>query len=448
MGQGQQEEHISASTAGHIASPREARPGQQTANYWALAAFNFLVAAVQTGFGPYISLVLIRAGWSQAEVGIVLSIGTATALLCQLPGGLVVDAVHNKKLILSAAMLITGGTAVVLGTMPKFVPVAGAQILHAAVATVITPSIAALTLGVCGHGKFGVYLGNNTRWQSLGSAFAAVTFGLVALWFSSVSVFLAAAALAIPAILVLRPIKPMVVPEADHPALLRPVQRRRRGHRFWKVFLVGHLHVFAVCVLLFQLADATMLPLAVNALAKRTGPGGLVVSGAILSSQLMVAALSPLLGRAAERRGRKPILLLGFAALPVRGVLLALLPGSIPLILVQALDGISGAVMGIMIPLIAADITRRTAFLNLAINSLALAGGIGATISTFAGGFLADRVGTSAALLGLAAIGLSAGILLYLFMPETKPLEKPHTRPDPANTGALGRPATRMRRSR
>ena len=104
-----------------------------------------------------------------------------------------------------------------------------------------------------------------------------------------------------------------------------------------------------------------------------------MVSAAIIVSQLVVAAISPILGRAAETHGRRPILLLGFGILPVKGLLLALIPGLPGLLLAQACDGVSGAVLGIMISLIAADMTRRTAFMNLAINSLALASGFGAT---------------------------------------------------------------------
>ncbi len=395
----------------------------QRARIQALAAFNFFVAAIQTGFGPFIGLALVGEGWDQTQIGIALSAGTIAALALQLPGGALVDAVHSKRLILAGAVLMTGGTALIMGAVSGVIPVFTAQVLHAAAATVIMPAIAATTLTLCGHAGLGIYLGTNTRWASLGSAVAAVLFGFVASRFSPMAVFLAAGALCIPAVAALKPLRPVVEAHKDHPALLHPAQRRRHGHRFWRIFLRLHLHTFAICVLLFQLADAAMLPIAVNALAKQPGSHGFVVSGAILTSQLMVAAISPSLGRAAERRGRRPILLLGFAMLPIRGVLLALLSGSVPLVMVQALDGVSGAVMGIMVPLIAADLTRRTAFLNLAINSINLAGGLGATVSTSAAGWIADQAGTSTALLCLAVVGLGAVVLLALMMPETRPAD-------------------------
>ena len=61
-----------------------------------------------------------------------------------------------------------------------------------------------------------------------------------------------------------------------------------------------------------------------------------------------------------------------------------------------------------MVPLIAADVTRRSGFLNFGISSLALAGGLGATLSTTAAGWVADTLGAPAAFFGLALVGLVA----------------------------------------
>ena len=75
-----------------------------------------------------------------------------------------------------------------------------------------------------------------------------------------------------------------------------------------------------------------------------------------------------------------------------------------------------------MIPLIAADVTRRTGYLNLAISSIGLAANIGATLSTTLGGLVADRFGISAALTALAMAGLAATVLVWLALPETRPV--------------------------
>ena len=189
------------------------------------------------------------------------------------------------------------------------------------------------------------------------------------------------------------------------------------------------LHVFAVCTALFALANAAMLPLALNALTKRTGNTGLVVSAAIVLPQIVAALIAPWIGNAAQRFGRRPVLLAGFLVLPLRGLLLATQPDAVPLALIQSLDGVSAAVLGIMVPLIAADVTRRTGYLNLAIGSIGLASSVGATFSTTLGGLVADRLGISAALLGLAMIGFAATFLLWVALPETRPAPRPKREP-------------------
>jgi MFS family permease len=171
--------------------------------------------------------------------------------------------------------------------------------------------------------------------------------------------------------------------------------------------------------MLFFVANAALAPLALNTLAEQA-ESGLVISAAIVVPQGVVALLAPWAGRAAERWGRRPLLLLAFAAVPLRALLFALLPGAVNLIGIEILDGIGAAVIGIMIPLIAADLTRRTGYLNLAIASFGLAAALGATISTSLAGWIADMVNPRGAFLALAVIGVAALASLWRIVPETR----------------------------
>jgi MFS family permease len=119
--------------------------------------------------------------------------------------------------------------------------------------------------------------------------------------------------------------------------------------------------------------------------------------------------------------GRRKVLLVGFIALPTRAVLFAFNPGPEALVVIQILDGVSATVLGLMLPLIAADLTRKSGHLNLAIGAFGLAAGLGATFSTTVSGWVADRMGAEVAFLGLALVGGLATVLLALAMPETQP---------------------------
>jgi len=387
-----------------------------------LGAFNFFAAAVQTGFGPFLPVYLTRSGWSQAEVGFALSIGSIASVASQVPGGLLVDHVHRKRVVCAFSLIAVAMSALTMAFWPGLAPVWGAEILYGFGTAVLAPGIAALTLSLCGHAAFGERIGNNARYASLGNAAAAALLGLVAYHMSRRAVFFLAAAMTLPALLALLMVGPPCFDgRTDHPAMLPP---RERTARPWHVFIGLHMHIFAICVTLFTLCNAAMLPIALNGLTARHENAGLATTGSIVALQAVVVLFAPSIGRATERWGRRPVLIAGFAALPVRGLLFAMLPDVWPLIVIELLDGVSAAIIGVMIPLIAADLTRKTGYLNLAIGSFGLAGALGATFSTSLAGWVASQFGLRIAFLALAVVGGVALLAVLFMMPETWPQRK------------------------
>jgi predicted MFS family arabinose efflux permease len=384
-----------------------------------LSALNFFIAALQTGFGPFLPVYLTRAGWNQEDVGLALSLGAIASVASQVPCGFLVDHVHEKRLVCAASLATLGLSALVLVVWPSRGAVWGAEILYAFGAAALSLSVAALTLNLWGHDAFGERVGTNSRYASLGNALAAGFFGIVAYRISHQAIFVLGAVMAVPALgtlLLLRPSHPAA--PVDHPARLPAAERPARP---WHVFFDLHMHTFAICVILFTLANAAMLPVALNALAARHRNAGLATTGSIVALQVVVVLFAPWVGRAAQRWGRRPVLLAGFAALPLRGLLFATLPGVVPLIGFELLDGVSAAVIGVLIPLTAADLTRKTGFLNLAIGSFGLAASLGATVSTTLAGWIADHFGLRMAFFALSAAGAAALLTVLLAMPETRP---------------------------
>ena len=137
--------------------------------------------------------------------------------------------------------------------------------------------------------------------------------------------------------------------------------------------------------------------------------------------QLVIALISTRIGQLAQTWGRRPMLLLGFAVLPLRGALLACTNDPFMIVAVQMLDGISGAVLGIIVPLALADVSRGTGRFNFAQGLVGSATGIGAALSTTTAGYLADRFGMATAFFGLAAAAVAGFLLLLTALPETKP---------------------------
>ena len=106
--------------------------------------------------------------------------------------------------------------------------------------------------------------------------------------------------------------------------------------------------------------------------------------------------------------------------MPVRALLFALLIDSPLLVVVQLLDGISGAVVGVLTPLVIADMTSGTGRFNLAQGTVGTVSGIGASLSTLFG-LVAVSFGRTGVFVSIAAVGLLAALTLWFLMPETRP---------------------------
>jgi len=396
-------------TQKHMANLRSVR---------ALDWLNFFAANVQTGFGPFIASYLAASKWTQGEIGLMLSVGTVTAMVSQLPGGAVIDALQNKRAAAAAAILAITLSALLLGASPTFVPVLTAEIFHGFASCMLTPAMAAISLALVGRLDLGERLGRNARWASIGSAVAAGMMGLSGEYISVRSVFWLTAALALPALVALYLMENTSTVESARAAPVEPRESLR------ELLKDKRLMIFAGCVVLFHMSNAAMLNLAAGEVTAHMGDNvELVIAACIIVPQVVVAMMSPWVGRSAQRWGRRPILILGFCALPVRALLFSGVSSAYLLIPVQVLDGLSAAVFGVMLPLIAADVAGGKGRYNLCIGFFGLAAGIGATISTAAAGFAADRFGNTVSFFGLAGIGALAVLLVWVAMPETRERE-------------------------
>ncbi len=381
---------------------------------------NFFVANVQTGFGPFIASYLASHKWTQGEIGLVLSIGTISAMVSQVPGGAAVDALKNKKGAAAWAIAAIILSAVLLASSPTIVPVMAAEVFHGFASCMLTPALAAISFALVGRANLGDRLGRNARWASIGSAVAAGLMGLTGEYISARAVFWLTAALAMPALVALSMIRPTHTVVAPTTGRARDAVEGERETIF-DLLRDRRMLVFAACVVLFHLSNAAMLNLAAGEVTAGMGDNvQLVIAACIIVPQAIVAMLSPWVGRSSQRWGRRPILLLGFAALPVRALLFAGVGSPYLLVPVQMLDGISAAVFGVMLPLIAADVAGGKGRYNLCIGLFGLAAGIGATLSTTLAGFAADHFGNTMSFFGLAVAGALAVALVAVAMPETR----------------------------
>ncbi len=380
---------------------------------------NFFTANLQTAFGPFVSVYLTQCHWTQGDIGLALSVGYASSMAAQVPAGLLVDAMARKTQAAAAAILAIIAGALTIAYLPTLLPILAAEVSHAFASCMLGPAIAAISLGLAGarSGAIGERLGRNARFASIGNGAAAGLMAVVGDAFGARAVFVLGAALAVPGLGALR-----LIGQAGGP---RVAAGAARGGVFPVALLKDRRMIwFAACCAAFHLSNAAMLPLAAAAAAPALGNQATLVIGAcIVGPQIVVALFSPYVGRSAERFGRRRVLALGMLALPVRGLILALMaghPGAFgwPLVGVQLLDGVSAAAFGVLLPLVASDIAAAAGRFNLCMGLLGLAVGAGAAASTLLGGLVADG-SLPLAFLCLAGVGV-VGVGLAGGMPETR----------------------------
>ncbi len=393
-----------------------------------LDALNFLLADVRGALGPYLNVFLVtQQHWSQSSVGVVTTVSGLLGLAVQTPIGAAIDATRAKRGLIVAALAVLAAGAVVIFALPTFWSVIIANTFIAIVGDVFGPAVSALTLGLFARQVLAVRLGRNSAFDHAGNVAIAIAAGAIGWIFSQRAVFLL-----VPICAALATIATLSIPAAaiDH-ARARGADESGGTSKGksdaktegLKVLLHNRpLLVFAVCALLFHFANAPLLPLVGQKLAaSHKALATALMSSCIIAAQLIMLPIALAVGHYADRVGRKPILLIGFAILPIRALLYTASDNAAWLIGVQLLDGVGAGIFGAITPLLIADLTRGTGRYNVAQGAVATVQGIGASLSGLAAGEIIDRFGYSAAFMESAAAAAVALAALVLAMPETAP---------------------------
>src|SRR5262249_48765803 len=164
---------------------------------------NFFLADIQTGFGAFVAFYLADLGWNKDQVGLALSVGTIAGLIALLPGGAIVDWVPWKRGLAAIGIVTIAASALVLAFAPTFVLVFIAQILQGITSGIVTPAIAAMSLGLVGRSAMSARTGRNSAFDAAGNALTAGVMGALGQYISKSAIFLGAAALCIPALIAL-----------------------------------------------------------------------------------------------------------------------------------------------------------------------------------------------------------------------------------------------------
>ena len=387
-----------------------------------LDGINFLMADVRDGLGPYLSVYLKGSQhWGAGSIGVAMAASSIAAALCQVPAGLLVDGARAKRLLIAASGLLVAVGCLTIVFFPRFVTVIAAQAMLGAASAIIPPAIAALSLGLVGRRLLDARISRNEGFNHGGNFVAAGLAGVLGQYVGYDWLFYLVCAFAVASACVVG----MIVPgEIDHDRARGGEDHGRDGKPipFRELLARRDLRIFLVSVVLFHFGNAAMLPMAGQVLAQRhPGEDTLALSACIIVAQLVMVGVAWAVGRASARGvGRKPVFLLAYAVLPVRGILFSFTTSPYGVVGIQVLDGVAAGIFGVVSVLIASDLMRGTGRFNLAQGLTALAVGIGAALSNLTGGYVVQWFGYPAGFLTLAGLAGCALAFFGVFMPETR----------------------------
>jgi MFS family permease len=380
------------------------------------------------GVGPYLS-VFLKGGlhWQSGEIGVAMAASSIAAAICQIPAGLLVDSVRAKRLLVVISGLMVSLGCLLVVFVPKLFVVVSAQAILGAASAIIPPALAALSLGIVGRKLFPARVSRNESFNHGGNFAAAILAGTVGQRFGYHWIFYLVCLFALGSAAAVALIRPQEVNHAvarggDDQDL--PTETAR-AIPISDIFKRRKLLIFLVSVVLFHFANAAMLPMAGQVLAK-THPGAdiIALSACIITAQLVMIVVAATVGWAMRRGvGRKTIFLVAFVTLPLRGFLFTLTDSPLGVVAIQLLDGVAAGIFGVISIIIAADLMRGTGRFNLAQGLVALSTGLGAAASNVCAGFVVQVFGYTTGFLTLAAIAGGGLVFFASFMPETKPEE-------------------------
>ncbi|MCP3722493.1 MFS transporter [Paraburkholderia sp. CNPSo 3272] len=402
----------------------------------ALEALSFFMADVQAGIGPFIGVFLLGLGWRTDEIGSVMTLAGLAAMVATPLAGAFVDSTRSKRALIVAATVATALASLALLYTRTYVGVAVSQIAAAVGGSVLLPALAGVTLGIVRASGFDRQFGRNQVANHAGNVVGAALAGWFGWRYGFAAVFALTglfAALAVVCVLLI-PAHAIDYASArgldserdgsqgSEPCTRPAVGGGREGSappepgRLRSLFANRPIALLGASLALFHLGNAAMLPLyGMGVVAAHRGNPSAFTAQTIVIAQCVMVGAAWLAPRLIQQYGYWWVLLASWCALPVRGVLAAMVMNGAGVWPVQILDGVGAGLQSVAVPALVVRLMEGTGRVNVSQGAVATAQGVGAALSPLLGGTLAQQFGYAGAFLALGAVSAGSIALWFCF---------------------------------
>jgi MFS family permease len=347
-----------------------------------------------------------------------MTVGGIAGMIMSAPAGALIDATTHKRFYVIVPGICTVLASAVILLSQHFWVVAVSQIATAVAGAAIGPAVIGITLGIVRQAGFNRQNGVNQAFNHAGNMVGAGLSGILGWMFGMTAVFWLAALFGVASIISVSMIPAAAIDHAAARGLKHEASAGDKVGGYQVLLECKPLLILAAALLLFHLGNAAMLPLYGMAVVsgKHADPSGFVAITIVVAQAVMILASLAAM-RLGEKKSLWLVLLISFAALPVRGIVAALYISQWGVYPVQVLDGIGAGLQSVAVPSLVARILNGTGRVNVGQGAVMTVQGIGASISPAIGGWIAQDLGYSTMFLILGSFALGSVVLWAAFAP-------------------------------
>ena len=390
----------------------------------ALQSLNFFMADMQAGIGPFLGVFLQQRGWTTGPIGTVMTAGGIAGMLMTVPAGAFIDHTSRKRWV-----VVITGTCTVLASFlilwsQSWAVVTASQIATAIAGAAIGPAVTGITLGIFRQRGFNAQNGRNQACNHAGNMIGAGLAGWLGWKLGIPAIFWLAAGFGVVAIASVLSIPERAI---DHQAARGLEHGRESGEGgkaegFKALASNKPMLILAAALACFHLGNGAMLPLyGLAVVGAGKGDAAMFTATTVVVAQAVMILASLVAMKVAARRGYWLVLLISFAALPVRGFLAGTFIEHWGVWPVQALDGIGAGLQSVAVPGLVACLLDGTGRINVGQGAVMTVQGIGASLSPAIGGWLAQELGYPAAFYILGGFAIASVALWVGFAGTLRP---------------------------